>query len=68
MFVPVAVNETVAPLQTLVEVDVMVTLGLRLLFTVRAIPDEVAIVPLKQVGNVPPAVRMAVMLSPLVGV
>jgi hypothetical protein len=66
--VPVAVKVTVEPLQTLAELAVMVTVGLELLFTVKVIPDEVAVVPLKQVGKVPPTVRTALILSPLVGV
>ncbi len=64
---PVAVKVTVVPEQTLIAEDVMLTLGVRLVVTVNEMPVEVAEELEIQVGNVPPAVCLAVITSPLVG-
>ena len=66
-FVPVAVKVTVVPEQTFVAEDVMLTLGVKVPLTFIVIPVEVADAPDKQVGNVPPAVWIALIISPLVG-
>ena len=66
-FVPVAVKVTVVPEHTLVALELMLTLGVRLVVTVNEMPVEVAEVLEIQVGNVPPAVCLAVITSPLVG-
>ena len=65
---PVAVKVTLLPLQTFVDEALMLTLGLRLLFTVNVVPEDVAVVALKQPGKVPPAVCSAVTTSPFAGV
>ena len=64
---PVAVKVTVVPAHTLLADALRETVGARLLFTVNVIPVEVAAVPLKQPGNVPPAVWIALMTSPFAG-
>ena len=66
-FVPVTVKVTVVPEQTLVALELMLTLGIRLFVTVNVMPVEVAEVLEIQVGNVPPEVCLAVITSPLVG-
>ena len=64
---PVAVKVTVVPEHTLVAEEVMFTLGVKVPLTFIVIPVEVADAPDKQVGNVPPAVWIALITSPLVG-
>ena len=59
---------TDVPAQTVVADDTMVTDAVRLELTVKVIPVEVAVVFVKQVGNVPPAVNTAETVWPLVGV
>ena len=66
-FVPVAVKITVVPEHTLLAEDVMLTLGVNVPLTFIVMPVEVAIVLEIHVGNVPPAVWIALMISPLVG-
>ena len=66
-FVPVAVKVTVVPEHTLIAEEAMLTLGVNVPLTIIVIPVEVAEVPDKQVGNVPPAVCLAVITSPFVG-
>ena len=66
-FVPVTVKVTVVPEQTLVALELMLTLGIRLFVTVNVMSVEVAEVLEIQVGNVPPAVWIALITSPLVG-
>ena len=65
--VGVAVKVTLLPAQTLV-VGVEITTEVESVgLTVMAILDEVAVVAAIQVGNVPPAVCLALITSPLVG-
>ncbi len=66
-FVPVAVKVTVVPEHTLVAEEVMFTLGVNVPLTFIVMPVEVAEVLEIHVGNVPPAVCLAVITSPLVG-
>ena len=65
---PVAVKVTIVPEHTLVKEDEILTLGVKLPLTFIVIPLEVDEVPDKQVGNVPPAVCLAVITSPLAGI
>ena len=65
---PVAVKLTVAPEHTLVAEEEMLTLRVKLPLTFIVMPVEVAEVPDKQVGNVPPAVWTARITSPFVGI
>ena len=67
-FVPVAVKVTVVPEHTLVAEDVMLTLGVNVPLTFIVMPAEVAKVLDIQVGNVPPAVCLAMIISPFVGI
>ena len=64
---PVAVKITVVPEHTLVAEDVILTLGVNVPLTFIVIPVEVADVLDRQVGSVPPAVCLAIITSPLVG-
>jgi hypothetical protein len=66
-FVPVTVKITVVPEHTLVEEELIATLGETLLLTVKVMPDEVADVELKQDGKLPPDVWTALTTSPFVG-
>ena len=59
---------TDVPAQTVVKEDAMETDAVRLELTVKVMPVEVAVVFVKQVGNVPPAVSTAVTVCPLDGV
>ncbi len=67
-FVPVAVKVTVVPEHTFVAEDVMLTLGVNVPLTFIVMPAEVAEVLEIHVGNVPPAVCLAVITSPFVGI
>ncbi len=58
---------TDVPAQTVVKEDAMETDAVRLELTVKVIPVEVAVVFVKQVGNVPPTVSTAVTVCPLDG-
>ncbi len=58
---------TFIPAQTVVAEDAMETDAVWVGFTVNVVPVEVAVVLVKQVGNVPPAVRTDVTVWPLVG-
>jgi hypothetical protein len=64
----VAVKTTVVPAQTVVAEDAIETLAVRLELTVKVMPVEVAVVLVKQVGKVPPAVNTAATVCPLDGV
>ena len=64
---PVAVKETVVPEQTLVALELILTLGANVPLTFIVMPVEVAEVLDIHVGNVPPAVCLAVITSPFVG-
>ena len=66
-FVPVAVKVTVVPEHTLVALEVMLTLGVNVPLTFIVMPVDVVEVLEIQVGNVPPAVCLAVITSPFVG-
>jgi hypothetical protein len=65
--VPVAVKVTLAPVHTEAEVVAIETEAVWVGFTVNVVPVEVAVVLVKQVGNVPPAIRTDVTVWPLVG-
>jgi hypothetical protein len=62
------VKVTNVPAQTVVADDEMETDAVRLELTVKVMPVEVAVVFVKQVGKVPPAVNTAETVWPLVGV
>ena len=66
-FVPVAVKITVVPEHTLVALELIFMLGVKVPLTFIVMPVEVAEVLDIHVGNVPPAVCLAVMTSPFVG-
>ena len=66
-FVPVTVKVTVVPEQTLIAEDVMLTLGVNVPLTFMVMLMEVAEVLEIHVGKVPPAVWIAVITSPFVG-
>ena len=67
-FVPEAVNVIFPPEQTEVVFEVMATVGVKFPVTVKPIEFELAVVAERQVGNVPPAVTLAVTASPLAGI
>ncbi len=58
---------TDVPAQTVVAEETIETDAVRLELTVKVMPVEVAVVLVKQVGNVPPAVSTAVTVCPLDG-
>jgi hypothetical protein len=64
---PVAVNVTPVPEHTEVAEDAMETEAVWIGFTVRLILVEVAGVPVKHNGKVPPAVKTTFTASPFVG-
>jgi hypothetical protein len=67
-FVPAAVNVTDVPAQIEVDPVEILILGVKVPLTVKVMPVEVAEVYDKQLGNVPPVVKLAFTTSPFAGI